>query len=51
MGGSGARHADAAEDGREETFFTGGVDEAAACEGCGVQGADAGCGDDEGEDE
>ena len=46
-----SRHADSAQDLGEEAFFPGGVDEAAGSEGCGVQGAEAGCGDDQGEGE
>lgn len=40
-----------AQDLREEALLASGVDEAAAGEGCGVEGAEAGCADDEGEDE
>lgn len=50
-GGGGAGHADGAEDGREETFLAGGVDEAAAREGGDVQGAEAAGRDHQGEDE
>jgi hypothetical protein len=47
----GAGHADAAEDGGEEAFVAGGVDEAAGGEGGGVEGAKAGGADGEGEGE
>ena len=41
-----AWHAHCAEDGGEVSFFSGGVDETAACEGGGVQGAETARGDD-----
>lgn len=43
--------ADAAEEGRDVALFPGDVDEAAAGEGCAVEGSEAGGADDEGEDE
>lgn len=51
VGGRGGGETDAAEDGGEVVFLAGDVDEAARGEGRGVDGAEAGGGDDEGEAE